>query len=249
MGSISSDTFKAGEAVVVCSEPACRHVFSRPSSRLGLNERCPKCDAVVTLRSLESLRHGWEERARLEAHAEGLLVRETLPVAALLENIRSLWNVGSIFRTAEGLGFDRLALCGITGAPPRREIAKTALGAEKIIPWRRHATVGEAVASIRRDWPDVEVVAIESCEQSCAMETFSPRGPCCMMVGNEVSGLSAEALALADVTLALPMRGVKRSFNVAVAFGMAAYQLTKAWNVPADVSDTVPDSAEDLSTS
>jgi tRNA G18 (ribose-2'-O)-methylase SpoU len=145
---------------------------------------------------------------------------------ALLENVRSLWNVGSMFRTADGAGFGRLVLTGITGAPPRPEITKTALGADTVVPWEYEADPLAAVQRIKD--AGFRLLALETAPNARPLAEVNPQGAVCLVIGHEVAGISARILALADDVALLPMRGRKTSLNVAVAFGIAAYHLAEA---------------------
>lgn len=144
-------------------------------------------------------------------------------IVALLHNIRSLHNVGSIFRTSDGAGVRKLFLCGETGYPPRPEIAKTALGAEESVPWEYWMDAVECVAKLKKE--GVRIVGLELTPHSVDYRDVVARGPVCLVVGNEVAGLPAELLALCDEYMQIPMRGEKESLNVSVAFGIAAYAL------------------------
>jgi len=145
---------------------------------------------------------------------------------ALLENVRSLWNVGSIFRSADGAGIGRLVLTGITGTPPRREIEKTALGADQAVAWRQ--CVDPLAAALDERRAGFRLIALETGGQSVTIDQVDGTQPLCLMVGHEVAGLSPRLLEIADLRVALPMRGVKESLNVAVAFGIAAFALRAA---------------------
>ena len=212
-----------------CPNPKCRHEFDVSAEREGKNGPCPACGQVITFRSLAILneverQHARLYQARLDRSGDA---RELPRFSGLLEDIRSLWNVGSIFRSADGAGFQKLILCGITGCPPRKEIAKTSLGAEDVIAWEQHSGALEILpALIERG---VQIVALEktpdSVELSTALEQGALRAPLCLLLGNEVSGVSAEALARSDLRVHLPMRGAKTSLNVSVAFGIAAYAI------------------------
>ena len=162
-------------------------------------------------------------RAKEEGEGSGSGVDiERLPLVAVLDDIRSLWNVGSIFRTADGCGVRKLWLAGITGTPPRAEIAKTALGAEEQVAWDYRADVLEAIEQARAD--GYEPVAVEAGEASASLEDFSwPERPC-LVLGNEATGISPLVLEACEHRVAIPMCGVKESFNVAVAFGIAAHR-------------------------
>lgn len=217
-----------GETVRVrCPNPDCGAEIELPPARLGKNEPCPGCGQVITVVPI-ALREGARgERAAVERAGGGEgPARRTMPVAAVLDNVRSLWNVGSIFRTADAAGVEELWLCGITGRPPRREISKTALGAEEAVRWREAATALEAVESLREGGRFV--VALERTGASVPLAGAEIRFPCALLLGNEVAGLSAEALDAADLACHVPMHGVKSSLNVAVAAGVAFYELRRA---------------------
>jgi tRNA G18 (ribose-2'-O)-methylase SpoU len=161
--------------------------------------------------------------------------RTGAPFVVVVEDVRSLWNVGSIFRTADGAGCSLLVLCGITGCPPRKEIAKTSLGAEDSVSWLYASSVTDVVASLKKH--GFLVVGLEvttgiqgvpdSVDLKDAIAGNKIRVPLCLVVGNEVTGLSVEALSDCDVICHLPMRGIKESLNVAVAFGIAAYDIAE----------------------
>lgn len=144
-------------------------------------------------------------------------------VVALLHNIRSLHNVGSIFRTSDGAGIRKLYLCGETGFPPRAEIAKTALGAEESVPWEYWMDAVECATQLKKR--GIRIVGLELTPRSLDYRAFKARGPVCLVVGNEVGGLSPDLVALCDECVQIPMRGAKESLNVSVAFGIAAYAL------------------------
>ncbi|MFN8551783.1 MAG: TrmH family RNA methyltransferase [Candidatus Obscuribacterales bacterium] len=149
-------------------------------------------------------------------------------LSVLVEDVRSLWNVGSIFRSADGAGFGQLFLSGITGCPPRKEIAKTSLGAEDHLVWSYFLSAVDVIPELKK--AGVLIVGLERNQQSIDLEqtlsTDKLQTPLCLIVGNEVTGLSVESLDLCDVVCHLPMRGFKESLNVAVAFGVAAYLLS-----------------------
>jgi tRNA G18 (ribose-2'-O)-methylase SpoU len=155
---------------------------------------------------------------------------------ALLENVRSLWNVGSMFRTADGAGIGRLILTGITAHPPRKEISKTALGADEVVAWEYDPDPPAAARRLRA--AGYRLLALETGEASVPWSAVVPDGRLCLIVGHEVAGVSAALCALADQCVALPMRGLKDSLNVAVAFGVAAYGLAEARRAPAGAAWT-----------
>jgi tRNA G18 (ribose-2'-O)-methylase SpoU len=150
--------------------------------------------------------------------------------SVLIEDVRSLFNVGSILRTADGVGADMLYLCGVTGCPPRKEIAKASLGAEETVAWQFHRG---SVSILRRlKEKGVQIVGLESADSSILLKEALAgqllRTPVCLALGNEVMGLSAETIALCDILCKLPMRGRKESLNVAVAFGIASYSIVES---------------------
>lgn len=148
-------------------------------------------------------------------------------IAAVLENIRSMGNVGSMFRSADGAGMDRLLISGFTAHPPRSEISKTALGAEEHVGWEYWSRASDAVAALRQQ--GYRIIALEKTDESVELEPLLRArpldGPVAFVVGHEVDGVSPEVLAVCDQVAHLPMLGQKDSLNVAVAFGLAAYTL------------------------
>ncbi len=150
------------------------------------------------------------------------------PVIGLLDNIRSLYNVGSIFRTSDGAFIQGLYLCGYTPRPPRKEIEKTALGSTGTVPWTYFPTASEGIAAARASGARICVL-----EQTTASRPYSEIDrsdfPVCLVIGNELSGVSAEVIAAADVALEIPMYGVKQSLNAAVAYGIAVFELVRIW--------------------
>lgn len=146
-----------------------------------------------------------------------------IPLVVVLDNIRSLHNVGSIFRTADGIGVQKIYLCGITGYPPQADIAKTALGAEEIVPWEYQRDTVSLVTSLKRE--GYEVVMLEQAEGSVSYEAYIPQRPVALVVGNEIGGVNDELVALCDSAIEIEMAGVKNSINVSVAFGVAGFHL------------------------
>jgi 23S rRNA (guanosine2251-2'-O)-methyltransferase len=214
----------AGITRTRCPKPDCGRVFEVPASRLGRNGDCPSCGWRFTFTDIAVLdRTEAERRALAERGARSDAARH--PVAAVLEDVRSLWNVGSIFRTAEGAGLAKLYLTGITGRPPRKELAKTSLGAEESVPWEHLPTALEAVARLRAD--GFRVLALENTPGSRLIREIDPTPPLAFVVGNEVTGVSRPVLEAVEARIRLPMYGAKASLNVAVAFGIAAYEIVE----------------------
>lgn len=161
---------------------------------------------------------------RAGAPYEGL---ERLPVVVLLHDVRSLYNVGAFFRTADAAGIERLYLSGITGTPPHRRIAKTALGAEDIVPWAPAADPLATLEDLRAR--RYEIVAIETTLRAVDLFDWSPVFPVCLLFGHEVDGLPARMLDRCDVHVRIPMLGCKESLNVATAGGIVIYELLRKY--------------------
>lgn len=151
----------------------------------------------------------------------------SLPAYALLDNIRSAWNVGSMFRTADAAGLAGLYLGGVTATPPRPDMEKTALGATRTVPWDYWADAAACARALRdRGLP---LVVLEQAPGSVDWERAPLPFPHCFVVGHEVHGVAPELLALADLVVEIPMFGAKRSLNVAVSFGLLAYEARRQW--------------------
>ncbi|OGZ65962.1 MAG: hypothetical protein A3D34_01690 [Candidatus Staskawiczbacteria bacterium RIFCSPHIGHO2_02_FULL_33_16] len=143
----------------------------------------------------------------------------------ICDNIRSLENIGSIFRTADALGVAKIFLCGISGKPPHHKISKTALGAEKTIPFEYHKQSWRLIEKLRKD--NIFIVALENNRKGIIYTDFRPKFPLALIVGNEVKGISKKILKKTDKIIYLPMRGKKESLNVSVAFGVAGYHISE----------------------
>ncbi len=149
-------------------------------------------------------------------------------ITTLVENVRSLYNVGAIFRTADGAGVSKVILTGITGCPPHKEIRKVALGAEENVSWEYHQ---DSVAIARQlKQKGIKIVALETTAESALYNQVKYEFPLCLVLGNEYHGISPELLAEADSYIKIPMRGMKVSLNVGVAFGIAIYEITEQNN-------------------
>jgi tRNA G18 (ribose-2'-O)-methylase SpoU len=150
-----------------------------------------------------------------------------LPVVALLENVRSLYNVGSFFRTADACGLKKLYLSGITGYPPQNMISKTALGAEENVSWEYGKDPLPLLHALRD--AQYEIAAIETSAHAVDLFDWQPRFPVCVLFGHETDGLTPAVASLADTHVRIPMLGTKHSLNVATAGGVVFYELLRKY--------------------
>jgi tRNA G18 (ribose-2'-O)-methylase SpoU len=142
----------------------------------------------------------------------------------ICHNIRSAYNIGSVFRTADGAGAVKIYLTGYTPAPPHPGISKTALGAEKVVEWEKFAKLDGLLKKLRKE--KYKIIALEQSKKSVPLDLFKSKGNVALILGNEVRGLRPVVLDKCDKIIEIPMRGEKESLNVSVAFGIAAYFLT-----------------------
>ena len=152
---------------------------------------------------------------------------KSLPVSILLDNVRSLYNVGAFFRTADAAGCETLYLCGITGPPTKPGVRKTALGAEEHVRWKQHADPCALVRTLRR--AGCEIAAVETSLHAVDLYDWKPVFPVCVSFGHEVDGLNPDLLALCDTHVRIPMLGRKHSLNVATAGGVVIYELLRKY--------------------
>jgi 23S rRNA (guanosine2251-2'-O)-methyltransferase len=150
-----------------------------------------------------------------------------LPVAVLLDNVRSLYNVGAFFRTADAAGLEKLLLCGITGRPPKHAISKTALGADESVAWEHTWEPLQLARDLRER--GYEIAAVETTVHAVDLFDWAPRFPVCVMFGHEVEGIRPELSALCDTHVRIPMLGAKHSLNVATAGGVVIYELLRKY--------------------
>jgi tRNA G18 (ribose-2'-O)-methylase SpoU len=201
-----------------CTNPDC--LLRIPLDReIHQGAFCPRCGAPMTF-EIEVIPQGTPD-----AHDKP----HTRSIGVLLDNIRSAHNVGSIFRTADAIGADRLYLCGITPIPTQEDaIQKTALGAEENVPWQYDSNALQL--TLRLKTLGFNLIALESAPQAIPLYHFqidhADQRPVVLVLGNERAGVDPEIINLCDSIVALPMLGKKRSLNVAVAFGTAAYWLS-----------------------
>lgn len=201
-----------------CQNEACRFRFPVPQHE-SRGKICSHCGAATRLVAARYKPHAPTKRDPR---------RQRPSLEVLLDNIRSSYNVGSIFRTADGAGVGHLHLGGITPPPHHPKVAKTALGAEKAIPWTRHRNGVDAALALQQQGK--RLWAIEGSASAEALFDVPLKrmaSPVVLVVGNEQAGIDPHILAQCERVLAIPMQGVKGSLNVAVAFGIAVYHVVR----------------------
>lgn len=155
--------------------------------------------------------------------------RLRLQAAVLLDNVRSMYNVGAFFRAADGVALEKLFLCGITAHPPKKAISKTALGADEVVPWEHSWDALKIAEDLRRK--GFSIAAIETSLQAVDLFEWQPTFPICVAFGNEVDGLQPSLLEMADAHVRIPMMGQKTSLNVATAAGVVLYELLRKYRI------------------
>ncbi len=199
-----------------CDNTKCRLRFPAAEGHPRWN-RCPACRSTIHLAAFSHVVYEVDPSQVNE---------QPLPLEVILDNIRSAWNVGSIFRTADGAGLSRLYLCGITPTPENSKVGKTALGAELSVPWEKNNNAVLLAQELKSK--GYTLWALEDLPGALPMFQSGldlPALPLVLVVGNEVSGIDPGVIELCDEVLAIPMQGKKQSYNVAVAFGIAASYL------------------------
>jgi 23S rRNA (guanosine2251-2'-O)-methyltransferase len=154
-----------------------------------------------------------------------------LPVVVILDNIRSCHNIGSVFRTSDALLVEKIFLCGITAAPPNKEIHKTALDAEKSVEWEYREDTADVVKSLQRS--GYKVYAVEQVEKSISLPDFKvdPKGRLALVFGNELKGVQQQVIDVCDGAIEIPQYGTKHSFNVSVSAGIVLWELTRRFTL------------------
>ncbi|HLT42051.1 MAG TPA: RNA methyltransferase, partial [Sphingobacteriaceae bacterium] len=157
--------------------------------------------------------------------------QEKLKVTLLLDDVRSLQNVGSIFRTADGFAVEEIILCGITGQPPHRDIERAALGATQSVDWRYEKDILKAIAELKKE--GYKIVAVEQAEGSTFLNKFYPLQDkkYALIFGNEVNGVSEEVMAEIDKCIEIPQFGTKHSFNIVVSAGIILWDFYSKLNL------------------
>ena len=151
------------------------------------------------------------------------------PIYVLCDSIRSIYNVGSIFRTSDGAFIEKLFLTGYSPYPPRKEIEKVALGATLTVPWEYYKNPVDIVTKLKND--GIKICSLELTDKGNMYWNFEKSDfPLCLILGNEITGVSKELIELSDFSVELPMLGMKQSLNVSVAYGIAVYEMIKKLN-------------------
>lgn len=153
--------------------------------------------------------------------------QQKTPLVVVMDNVRSMYNVGSIFRTCDGFAVEKLLLCGITACPPHKEISKTALGATESVDWQHYDTTVEAVQELKT--AGYTVYAVEQVDTSIPLQEFVPTSgqKIAIVLGNEVFGVDDEVLPFCDGAIEIPQVGTKHSFNVSVAGAITIWEIFK----------------------
>ena len=157
--------------------------------------------------------------------------QDKLPLVLILDNVRSMHNIGSIFRTSDGFAIEKIYLCGITAQPPHREIEKTALGATQSVEWLYSESVTEAIKKLKA--AGYTLIAVEQAENSVMLTNYHPQKTekYALIFGNEVNGVSDEAMKLIDTCIEIPQFGTKHSFNIAVSAGIVLWDFFSKLNL------------------
>ena len=148
------------------------------------------------------------------------------PIYVVLNSIRSSYNVGSIFRTSDGAMIEKLYLCGYTPYPPNKQVLKTALGSTESVTWEHIEDAVELVKKIKKD--EIKICTLEQTNKSIPYyKVKSNNFPLCLIIGNEITGVSQDLIDLCDFSIDIPQYGIKQSLNVAVAYGISIFELRK----------------------
>jgi tRNA G18 (ribose-2'-O)-methylase SpoU len=198
-----------------CNDPSCglRYPYLEDYS---YGKLCPRCGGVTAMMNVYQRFHEELDRT-LDVRGRH--------IEAMLDNVRSAWNVGSMFRTAEGFGIRKMHLCGITPTPENHKVAKTSLGAEKVIKWQYYPNALSVADNLIQN--NTSLWAVEVHDQSIVLEDNAaiPKTPLVLVMGNENCGIDPELLERCEQVIKIPMFGAKRSLNVAVAFGIVTHYL------------------------
>ena len=189
----------------------------------------PKSSILVYIRVSNSAQAFYIERLSASIEKKMKIQKLKIKKVVILDNIRSVYNVGSIFRTADALGIDTIYLCGTTPTPTdrfgraRKDLAKVALGAEKDIIWEYYSDTKKIMKKLQKE--KFQILVVEQDKKSVNFKKVKIKYPVAIVMGNEVEGIEKDILKLSDVILEIPMMGNKESLNVSVAFGIVGYQI------------------------
>lgn len=152
---------------------------------------------------------------------------EKIPIIIVLDNVRSMNNVGSVFRTADAFLVEAIYLCGVTATPPHREIQKTALGATETVNWKHFETTIEAVQSLKNE--GYKIYAVEQADQSIMLDKFTPdSNKIALVFGNEITGVEQSVIDVCDACIEIPQYGTKHSLNISVSAGIVVWEIAKS---------------------
>ena len=155
-----------------------------------------------------------------------MISRRDKRLVVIAHNIRSLHNIGSLFRTADAVGVEKIYLTGFSGSPDDPKAVKVSLGAEKTVPLEKCLRIGDLLKRLRKE--GYSIIALEQDKKSIQYDLFRPRFPAALIVGNEVSGIPRSVLKQADTIIQIPQKGTKESLNVSVACGIAVYAILRS---------------------
>jgi tRNA G18 (ribose-2'-O)-methylase SpoU len=194
------------------------------STRFGRSSE-PQPPARSAPASANPADHACQRDRYVESGA--LAARPRFPIRVVLDNLRSAFNVGSIIRTSDAARVLHVHLCGITATPPHVQLARTALGASRFVPWSRHTDTLCAVRALRAE--GVTIMALETTASAVSYLEADYRFPMALVLGHEVHGVEPQVLAECDGVITIPMWGVKNSINVATAFGIVTFEVLRRY--------------------
>lgn len=168
-------------------------------------------------------KHTHEDILRTKKSVKEVHSLKRTPIYVVADNIRSLYNVGAIFRTADGVLAEKIYLCGMTAIPPRKEIEKTSLGAQETVPWEYRDTALKAIKELKEK--GVKIIALELADNAQHFTEMDFKFPIAIVIGHEINGVSEDVMSECDGAISIPMLGRANSLNVATSFGIAVYQL------------------------
>lgn len=179
---------------------------------------------LFLVKNMKKLTH--DEISENRATLETISNVKKMPVYAILNSIRSSYNVGSIFRSSDGAMLEKIYLCGYTPTPPKKEVLKTALGSTESVNWEFVKDAKEAVLNLKEE--GVTICALEQTDSSIPYYDITPAEfPLAVIIGNEITGVDQELIDLCDFSIEIPQYGIKQSLNVAVATGITLFELRK----------------------